>query len=243
MRSIGLLVVGALIAAWVGPVSAANDVERCLSRRTKAQGKYELCVHRWLAKCYYGPGDADPAKLSKCRERYQKAWDQLAALNTSPCSGSRWVDNGNGTVTDKLTQLVWEKKTTAVGSGTDFGGDRHDVDNFYTWSTGLPYAENGTTYTDFLANLNSGGGFAGANGWRLPTFSELNTLINQPYPCATSPCIDSAFGPTQSTPYYWSATPYAANPFAAWIVEFDFGGGSGTDETGGYSVRAVRNGQ
>jgi hypothetical protein len=40
----------------------------------------------------------------------------------------RFVDNGDGTVTDTRTGLMWEQKTD--------DGSIHDKDNVYTWSTG-----------------------------------------------------------------------------------------------------------
>jgi hypothetical protein len=53
----------------------------------------------------------------------------------------RFVDNGDGTVTDNQTGLQWEKKTTAVGSVANLA-DPHDVDNAYTWGN-LRRAANG----------------------------------------------------------------------------------------------------
>lgn len=234
----------ALVTLAASTVSAAmSDEEKCLYGRAKAKAKYEQCVEKWLAKGY-GGGGFDQAKLAKCRIKYAAAWTELQGLTGSQtCGGvARYADNGDGTVTDNLTGLVWEKKTTAVGSGTNFA-DPHDVDNAYSWnSTGLPpYAENGTAYTEFLANLNAGG-FAGANGWRLPTFAELQTiLLPEAFPCTTSPCIDPIFGPTQSSPY-WSATTYAGNPFVAWYVVFNVGEWGGLFKNVNYYVRAVRGG-
>ena len=34
----------------------------------------------------------------------------------------RFVDNGNGTITDNQTGLMWEKQTGSTGGGADFGG-------------------------------------------------------------------------------------------------------------------------
>jgi hypothetical protein len=38
----------------------------------------------------------------------------------------RFIDNGNGTITDRQTGLMWEKK--------DHSGGLHDLDKFYTWA-------------------------------------------------------------------------------------------------------------
>src|SRR5437762_12871378 len=64
-----------------------------------------------------------------------------------------YVDNGDGTVTDNQTGLMWEKKTGTVGTPNP---DLHDVNNFYTWSGVGPYYQNpdGTLFTPFLATLN-----------------------------------------------------------------------------------------
>lgn len=42
------------------------------------------------------------------------------------CPGPRFVDNGDGTVTDTQGGLIWEKK--------DEGGGLHDVNTFYAWA-------------------------------------------------------------------------------------------------------------
>jgi len=226
-------------ALLIGSMARADDEAKCLAGRAKAQGKYEQCVQKWLSKGY-GGGYFDQAKISKCREKYAAAWTKLSALSGSTtCGGvARFTDNVT-TVTDNLSGLVWEKKTTVVGSGTNFAGDRHDVDNYYSWSNSGTNG-GGTAYTDFLSNLNNGG-FAATNDWRLPTFAELMTLVNQPYPCTTAPCIDSAFGATQSN-VYWSATTYAGFPNLVWLVYFSDGDVDGTNKTDSHYARAVRGG-
>jgi hypothetical protein len=223
----------AMVALASTAVSASMTGEqRCQFFLAIAKGKYERCVQKRLAREYTG-GSLDQAKLAKCRIRYTTKWNRLHGLGAT-CSSPRYTDNGDGTVTDNLTGLVWEKKTS--------DGSIHDKDNLYTWSTAFPWVENGTVFSEFLSGLNAGGGFAGATGWRLPTFAELQTiLLPEKYPCTTSPCIDSTFGPTQ--PYfYWSATALGGFPGFAWIVSFVSGSVGYDFETDTLYARAVRGG-
>ena len=54
------------------------------------------------------------------------------ALGGCPTPGPRFVDNGDGTITDTKTGLQWEKKSD--------DGTIHDQDDTYTWTTGVPNA-------------------------------------------------------------------------------------------------------
>lgn len=164
----------------------------------------------------------------------------------------RFVDNNDGTVTDNMTGLIWEKKTNVAGSV-------HFVGNFYTWSASGS-APDGTIFTDFLPKLNNscrdnenkscamdtdcavatggpGGpcGFAGSRDWRLPGLEELRSIVD----CSFSPCIDPIFGPTAS-PFYWSATTLGAGSSLAWIVSFISGNVTTAVKTGSTFARAVR---
>ena len=120
-------------------------------------------------------------------------------VSLNPCCASdRFVDNGDGTVTDRLTALQWEKKTN--------DSTIHDSSNTYSEGTTRGAAD-GTVFTTFLATLNQNGScFAQKCDWRLPTVEELQTILLKPYPCDT-PCIDeNLFGPVGNA-WYWSSTP------------------------------------
>jgi hypothetical protein len=185
------------------------------------------------------PAGVDIGAVSKCRVKYTAEWSQLQTMASgtgSICDNTRFKDNGDGTVTDRLTQLQWEKKT--------HDATVHDMDDLYSWSAGGEgfAAADGTAFTSFLATLNNDGCFVGQCDWRLPTIYELQTILLDGYPCATSPCIDQTiFGPTAAD-YYWSATALATDPTDAWNVFFD-PGYVGYSHTGSsYYVRAVRGG-
>jgi hypothetical protein len=160
----------------------------------------------------------------------------------------RFVDNGDGTVTDRQTGLQWEKKDSA-GGGENLNNP-HDVDNFYSWNTvaGGTIA-NGTAFTDFLPRLNGAssdgvtltGCFAGHCDWRLPTIVELQTILKSSFPCGTNPCIDPVFGPTVKY-WYWSTTPYADDSLYAWTIYFVSGNVNFDAKDFMCSVRAVRTG-
>jgi hypothetical protein len=176
--------------------------------------------------------------------------DSVVAANVAALCPTRFVDNGNGTVTDRQTGLMWEKKTT--------DGTIHDWQHVYTWSTSGT-APDGSVFTTFLNTLNGGatgvgncvsvdamtqsGGFARHCDWRLPTVGELRGIVDlSATGCGSgSPCIDPIFGPTQSSGY-WSATAYQFGPHNAWSVYFQDGGVSNPNKGNGYYVRAVRGG-
>ena len=146
----------------------------------------------------------------------------------------RWTDNGDGTVTDKLTGLQWELKTD--------DGSIHDKDDTYTWSTGDPWDPDGTAYTVFLATLNTPMCFAGHCDWRLPTIDELQTLIKQEHRghCSVPPCTTIP-GETVSS-VHWSSSATADSPSFAWEVNFRWGHVNAIHKSFGYHVRAVRGG-
>jgi hypothetical protein len=133
-----------------------------------------------------------------------------ADLSASP----QFVDNGDGTLTDRQTCLVWEKKDNAGGI--------HDLNNLYQWSsTGT--AMDGSVFTVFIAGLNSAA-FAGHQDWRLPTAAGANgsptgqaaeiESIEVNVSCGDTQggCVPPAFN-TNCGPYSASGPPFStANP-------------------------------
>src|SRR5207244_2351672 len=85
-----------------------------------------------------------------------------------------YTDNGDGTITDNNTGLMWEKLS--------MDGSVHDVTNTYTWDN---------AFATHVATLNSGTGFAGHTDWRLPNAKELHSIVN--YERNVNPTVSSEF--------------------------------------------------
>jgi Protein of unknown function (DUF1566) len=138
----------------------------------------------------------------------------------------RYVDNGDGTVTDNTTHLMWEKKTT--------DGSVHDVNNVYSWSA-TETKPDGMAFVGFLGTLNHNSSdpntgntiatcFANHCDWRLPTSAELIGIFDRTAPGCNAGgfCIDPAFGPTSIHPC-WSSTSQVSNVWYAWAVSLHDG--------------------
>ena len=117
----------------------------------------------------------------------------------------RFVDNGNGAVTDRLTKLIWLKNANAF-----------DV---RTWVQALSDAN---TLASGSHGLTDG---SKAGDWRLPNVKELQSLIDFAY---YGPALSSASGTSKWTNgdafivvqsgAYWSSTTYSGNTTFAWVV-------------------------
>jgi hypothetical protein len=177
-------------------------------------------------------------------------------FDTTGClSFLRFIDNGDGTVTDLDTGLQWELKDHEDGS-PDYWNP-HDADNEYTWGNlpgcGFVGCANGTLYTDFLARLNnhvSDGtntvypGFAGHSDWRLPTIEELATIVDYTSNgCKESvACFPDAFGATDKNIFAASSThPLDGTGYYAWAIYFHTGYKPAIPKTANvFYVHAVR---
>ncbi len=167
----------------------------------------------------------------------------------------RFLDDGDGTVTDSHTGLQWEKKSGSISDTTDCStvpcSDPHAVGNLYQWcldanhdltcdTAGSP--PDGGAFTDFLPGLNAGSGFAGHTDWRLPTVAELQTIVNYGRGFCVGQagaCIDPIFGPTTNDSYL-SATADPTDRSKMFQVNFEDGQTYSDDKADIFWVRAVR---
>jgi hypothetical protein len=125
---------------------------------------------------------------------------------------SSFVDNGNGTINDQATTLMWTQSDSGVGMD---------------WEQALAWAQ-----------TKNGEKLLGYSDWRLPNTKELQTLVDYTRSAEATaaanvgPAINSLFKISSITneagatdyPYFWTNTSAKANPTAAfnsaWYVAF-----------------------
>ncbi len=118
----------------------------------------------------------------------------------------RFTDNGDGTVNDNLTGLIWLKDAACLG--------------LRNWTDALLAAN---TLSGGACGLTDG---STAGDWRLPNVKELESLNEFGVTAPTLPA-DNPFSGVQPTPY-WSSTTYLDVPRLAWDVGV-FGGATLVD--------------
>lgn len=132
----------------------------------------------------------------------------------------RFTDNGNGTVTDNLTGLIWLKNANC------FGGK--------SWDESLSAC---SSLANGACGLTDG---SNAGDWRLPNYKELFSLVD---PTTYSPALPSNHPFTEVwNSDYWSSTTYSADTSVAWLVFMNNGYVSYAFKTSYYLVWPVRGG-
>lgn len=145
----------------------------------------------------------------------------LAVLVFVANANAALVDNGNGTISDTITNLMWlQDANYAQTSG-------YDSDGKMTWANAMDWASNLV--------------YAGYDNWRLPTTLVPDNSCGYGDPSeSTGYCSGSELGnlyfnenitPWEQTPFYnvkdgtyWSSTDYPSVPSAAYHLSFGLGG-------------------
>lgn len=134
--------------------------------------------------------------------------------------GTRFTNNGNGTITDELTGLIWLKNADCFGRPA--------------WANALA---NANALADGLCGLVDG---STSGDWRLPNFKELESLINVEQSSPALP-FGHPFSVTQSS-FCWSSTTYANDTDHAWLIGLN-GIVGNSHKTNDNCVWPVRGGQ
>ena len=124
----------------------------------------------------------------------------------------RFIDNQDGTLTDKLTNLIWLQDADCIGDPLD-------------WQAALDMAqslENGE------CGLSDG---SGQGDWRLPNIRELDSLVHEGFHNPTLSNRNGDGAATTNDPFanfnasytHWSSTTRVDNPAYAFAVDFEWG--------------------
>lgn len=127
--------------------------------------------------------------LTNPRTRTDNKFYSLMVRGNTAYGNNNFVDNGDGTITDLATGLMWATSDSQIGMD---------------WEDALEYAEN--------SNL------AGYSDWKLPDAKELQSLVDYSKSPQTTdtPAIDDVFETTsiidegngENYPFYWSSTTH-----------------------------------
>jgi hypothetical protein len=112
----------------------------------------------------------------------------------------RFTDNNNGTVTDKLTGLIWMKNANAFGPAT--------------WSVALILAR---TVANNSYGLTDG---SKPGDWRMPNLKELQSLVDYSHHTPALPEGHPFTGVINTA--YWSSTTLVFNSDYVWYVELQY---------------------
>lgn len=145
-----------------------------------------------------------------------------------------FIDNGDGTITDQVTGLMWEKLSA--------DGSIHQFDDGYSFTDAIAVK---------IATLNSEQ-FAGHDDWRLPNRNELGTLVNfgtgnpatysQFHNNCEADCTVTECNCTGNSTH-WTSTSSNQSPDYAYYINFSQGNTAEQQKVPGNParVRAVRN--
>ncbi|MDV6234626.1 DUF1566 domain-containing protein [Leptospira ellisii] len=132
-------------------------------------------------------------------------------------------DNGNNTISDTRTGLLWQKCVAGYTGADCSGGSAATMD----WGTALTYCNTIT--------------INGLSGWRLPSIKELLSTVNYNSPNYTLPNV---YFPEPGSPivqYVWSSTGSAASTSRTNAYALRYNGDfSLRIKTAAFHVRCVR---
>ena len=259
---------------WIGAVHARPPLT-CAQRQTSSVESLlslvnfgeQLCTASLKARgCDASACDVRQALPATGQTTSYEAADDGAVKAGGALS---YTDNGDGTVTDNNTKLMWEKKDDDSGDSLHYYGDDNypwtgtcqdnstvcgtDADCSLVSGTAKCTAGNGTQYTIFqwVAQLNAVA-FAGHTDWRIPNVKELENILD--YGTSQPAVVNTAFNNSctsgctvtscscTSTAFTWSSTTSAGISYDAFGVDFGQGLVFNNGKTNGGSVRAVRGG-
>jgi|GEM_PF-580508 len=175
-----------------------------------------------------GETTGSPAEVWKTGQTTQIAQNDDGGLQKGTAwPVPRFTDNGNGTITDNLTDLIWLKDANVADAETD-------------WNTAFTYIDQ--LNADGTMNGHAAGDTSNNSShqsdWRLPNREEMFSLQDM---AAYNPSLPTGhpFENAQNASY-WCSSTYKANTDNAWRVSVGSGSLSHKAKTKTYYTWAVR---
>jgi Protein of unknown function (DUF1566) len=141
-------------------------------------------------------------------------------------SGSelRFRDNGDGTITDLNTDLMWCKSGYAQNDvNPPVAYQSEGRWRRYFWNQALLYCD----------RLRLGG----YDDWRLPNYKELTSILDL---SRMEPCVDQEYFPGTRADFYWTSSTFIYLTSQAWYVYFNLGYVNHINKNNYFYVRPVR---
>jgi hypothetical protein len=158
-------------------------------------------------------------------------------------SGGRYEDNGEGTVTDCRTGMVWLKDAAC----TSTSGGVSNPNGYISWYSAMKWAAG---LGDGLCGLSDG---SGAGDWRLPTKTEWMAMVAYAKSRFSNPALTNGAGSDHWTSgdsfsnvqsnLYWSSTTLQENGNYAWVISMSDGVIYNANKPNTIYVWPVRSGQ
>lgn len=193
-------------------------------------------IEQWMRVCFVHP--VGPAPEEKATVSVKPV--QIILPAPEPANErriGRFIDHGDGTITDTETGLMWKRCLEGL-SGVNCEEGKVEK---YTWHEAVKRFKNVE--------------YAGYADWRLPTIDELKTLVH----CSKgvrnkkngrckegseSPMINQQAFPNAEAAYFvWSGSALDFYSDNAWFVNFGYGYSNYDSRVSCYAVRLVRGGQ
>lgn len=140
----------------------------------------------------------------------------VCAAPPSACDGgdpslptARFRDNGDGTVTDLESKLMWMRCSTGQLAQT---GRCSGTAGALSWSDAQRHAD--------TVNLDASAFY---NDWRMPSLRELASITARECASARTPRTNAAVFPGTAPAAYWSATPRPGEKSGERVFALGFG--------------------
>jgi hypothetical protein len=169
--------------------------------------------------------NGDPAGEGECAPNPEPGTDANSwACTHDNVTGLTWEIKTDSGLQSKNSTYTWYNQDGTVNggdAGMNNGGNCQDSD-CDTWS--------------YIQTVNKVG-ICGASDWRLPTKSELLSIVDNSH---FKPAVDFRLFPNTLSSHYWSSSPYPDMENSAWQVHFLYGEAFPNEKSEKNHVRLVR---